>query len=146
MEKPIIVELGTDAAESARANIRILPRDTILISRVGVVYVVGAFKTQGAIPLVQTSPLTLMQAAALSGGPGYEGKYNDLRIIRTIGLERKLVRVDISKVMDGKAPDPILQADDIVFLPSSSLKAAIKSGGIGTIISAASIFIVALQR
>ena len=146
VSEPIVVDLGTDPGRSAQANIRILPRDTILIARVGVVYIVGAFKAQGAIPLQQNSPLTLMQATALSGGVGFEGKYDDLRIIRTTGLERKLVTVNIRKVMMGKAPDPILQADDIVFLPSSAMKAAIKSGGIGTISNLASLIILAKQR
>ena len=145
VEKPIVVDLGTDPTRSAEANIPIRPRDTILISRVGVVYILGAFKSQGAIPLQQNSPLTLMQATALSGGAGFEGKYKDLRIVRTIGLERKLVTVDIKKVLDGKAPDPVLQADDIVFLPTDAFKAAIKSGGIGTVSNLASLLIFALQ-
>ena len=105
----------------------------------------GAFKTQGAIPLQQNSPLTLMQVAALSGGPGFEGKYNDLRLIRTVGLERKVVRLDIKRVMNGKEPDPVLQTDDIVFLPSEAWKAAIKSGGLGTLLGFASILLIAVQ-
>lgn len=145
VEKPIVVDLGTDPTRSAEANIRIMPRDTILISRVGVVYVVGAFKQQGAIPLQQTSPLTLLQATALSGGPGFEGQFNDLRIIRTVGLERKLVKANISKVMRGEAPDPVLQADDIIFLPTNAIKASIKSGGISTITNVASILVLALH-
>ena len=146
VKDPIIVDLGTSAAQSAQANIAIHPRDTILVSRVGVVYIIGAFKTQGAIPLQPTAPLTLFQATALSGGPGYEARYGDLRIIRTIGLERKVVKVNISKVMEGKEPDPVLQSDDIVFLPSNQFKAAIKSGGIGTLSNIASLLIIAFQR
>ncbi|WP_157477360.1 polysaccharide biosynthesis/export family protein [Granulicella tundricola] len=145
-DKPIIVDLGTDPSQSAAGNIPIVPRDTIIISRVGVVYVVGAFAKQGAIPLDQNSPLTLMQLTALSGGVGFEGKYDDLRIIRTVGLERKLVKVDIKRVLLGKNPDPVLEANDIVFLPSAPLKAALKSNGIGTAASIASLFIFALQR
>jgi polysaccharide export outer membrane protein len=144
--KPIVVDLGTNPEESAKANIPILPGDTIVISRVGVVYVVGAFKTQGAIPLVQNSPLTLMQVAALSGGIGFEARHDDLRIVRTVGLERKVIKVDIAKVLNGKAPDPVLQADDILFLPSNPLKAAIKSGGLGTVLGALSILVYAVQQ
>ncbi len=99
----------------------------------------SAFKTQGAIPLVQNSHLTRMQVAALSGGVGYEARNNDLRIVRTIGLERKMIKVNILNVMRGKDPDPVLQADDIIFLPSVPLKAAIKSGGLGTVLGAASV-------
>lgn len=144
--KPIVVDLGTDPSRAAETNIAILPGDTILISRVGVVYVVGAFKVQGAIPLVQNSPLTLVQATSLSGGQGYEGRFEDLRIIRTMGLERKVVKVDIKRILRGKDPDPVLQADDIVFLPTNSVKAALKNGGIGTLIAIADLAIIVLRR
>lgn len=145
VDKPLVVDLGTDPSRVGEANIPILPRDTILISRVGVVYVVGAFLRQGAIPLDQNSPLTLMQATALSGGPGFEGQYNDLRIIRTVGLERRVVKTDIKAVLNGKRPDPVLEANDIIFLPSNTIKAVIKTGGISTLTSVASLLIFALR-
>ena len=144
-EKPIVVDLGTDPAQSAQADIQILPGDKILISRVGVVYILGAFRTQGAIPLQQNSPLTLMQATSLSGGAGYEAKVDDLRLVRTTGLSRSVVTVNIRRVLDGLDPDPVLQADDIVFLPSSALKAAIKGGGLNTVTSLASLLLIAFQ-
>jgi polysaccharide export outer membrane protein len=141
--EPIVIDLGTDPAKSSLADIPIFPRDTIIVPRIGVVYLLGAFKTQGAIPLQQNSPLTLMKVAALTGGAGFEGKTEDLRIIRSVGLSRQVVRVDLKKVLYGKAPDPVLQADDIIFLPSSAWKAAIKSGGIGTLLGIVSILLVA---
>lgn len=146
LEQPIVVDLGPDPANSSRANVPIFARDTIVISRVGVVYLLGAFRTQGAIPMQASSPLTLMQVAALGGGPGWEGKMNDLRIVRTHGLERTLVRVDIQKVLKGKVPDPILQPEDIVFLPTSAMKASIKSGGLGTATGIASFLIFAFHN
>ena len=145
VEKPIVVDLGTDPTKSAQSDITILPGDKIIVSRVGVVYILGAFKTQGAIPLQQNSPLTLMQATALSGGAGFEGKYADLRIVRTQGLTRTVVKVDIKKVLHGRAPDPVLQADDIVFLPSDALKAAIKSGGLSTLTSIADVLLIGVS-
>ena len=143
--KPIVVDLGTDPARSPQANIQIMPRDTILIGRVGAVYILGAFKIQGAIPLIQNSPLTLMQATALSGGAGFEGKYKDLRIIRTVGLERKVVQVDIRRIENGKDPDPVLQADDILFLPSDTLRSALKAGGVNTLATVISLALLGLQ-
>jgi polysaccharide export outer membrane protein len=144
--EPIIVDLGTNPATSARSNVPVFAGDTIVIARVGVVYMLGAFKTQGAIPIQQNSPLTLMQVAALGGGAGFEGKLNDLRIIRTVGLERKVVHVDIKKVFNGTAPDPVLQTDDIVFLPTSNMKAAIKAGGVTTLMGIASILVFAVRN
>jgi polysaccharide biosynthesis/export protein len=146
LEQPIVVDLGTDPAKSELANIPIFARDTIVVPRVGVVYILGAFKTQGAIPLQQNSPMTLMKVTALAGGQLYPGKPDELRIIRTTGLTRQVVRVDLKKVINGQAPDPVLQAEDIVFLPTSMWKAAISAGGISTLLGIVSILILAVQQ
>ena len=142
---PIVVDLGTDLASSTTASIPVRPHDIIQISRASVVYVLGAFARQGAVPLDQAQPLTLLQLAALSGGINFEGRYNDLRLIRTVikggKPDRVLVPVDIKKVRDGKADDPILQANDIVFLPTSEMKATIKSLGTGGVIGIVSLLI-----
>jgi polysaccharide export outer membrane protein len=39
--------------------------------------------------------------------------------------------VNLSRVIAGKDPDPILQNDDIVMVPTNLIKAAIKGGGVG---------------
>jgi polysaccharide export outer membrane protein len=139
--EPIVVELGTDLAASTTANFPVQPHDIIQISRASVVYVLGAFPRQGAVPLDQSTPLTLLQLAALSGGLNFEGKYADLRLIRTVGSERKVVKVDIKKVRDGRAPDPLLQANDIIFLPTDDMKATIKSLGTGGVIGLATLLL-----
>lgn len=146
VSQPIVVNLGTDPTKSGFANVPIFPGDTIVVSRVGVIYLLGAFKNQGPIPLDQNSPLTLMQVASLGGGAGFEGRLNDLRIIRTVGLDRKVIRVDIKKVLNGQAPDPVLQANDIVLLPTNQMKAAIKSGGLGTLLGIGSLMVLAIER
>jgi polysaccharide export outer membrane protein len=111
----------------------------IQVSRASVVYVLGAFRSQGAVPLDQATPLTLMQLAALSGGINYEGRYADLRLVRTVGAERKLVKVDIKRVIDGKAPDPVLQSNDIIFLPTNQMKAVLKNLGVGGVLGLVSL-------
>ncbi len=146
IDEPIVVDLGADPARSAQSNVPVFAGDTVIVARVGVVYVLGAFQTQGAIPIQQNAPLTLMQVAALGGGPGFQGKLSDLRLIRTIGVERRVVHVDLDKVIKGQAPDPVLQADDIVFLPTSSFKAAIKVGGIGTLLGVISLLIFSIRQ
>ncbi|RZU39667.1 polysaccharide biosynthesis/export family protein [Edaphobacter modestus] len=146
MEQPIVVDLGSDPMTSNRSNIPIFAGDTVIVARTGVVYMLGAFKNVGAIPLQQTTPLTLMEAATLAGGPGFQGKMGELRLVRTVGANRTVVHLDMKRVIDGKDPDPVLQTDDIVILPSSLMKSAIKSGGISTLIGFASILVVALRQ
>jgi polysaccharide export outer membrane protein len=139
--QPIVVDLGTDPLRSSLANIPIFPGDTIIISRIGVVYMVGDFKTAGTIPLTQYTPLTLMEATALSGGLLYQGKYNDVRLIRTVGDHRTVVKLDIQRILHGKDPDPVLQANDIVFLPDDTIKTFIANGNMGTVFGIASLLI-----
>lgn len=143
--QPIVVDLGANPAQSAAANIPIFAGDTIVTGNAGVVYVVGAFNKQGALPLVGTGHLTLMQAAALAGGPSWEGKFNDMRLIRDEGGRRTFVKLDLQKVLYGKAPDPILQANDIVFLPTSTMKAEIANGGAGIALALASTAVAAIS-
>ncbi|HTH54333.1 MAG TPA: polysaccharide biosynthesis/export family protein [Edaphobacter sp.] len=145
VDQPIVIDLGTDPMKSEESNIPVFAGDTIIIARTGVVYMLGAFKNVGAIPLPPASPLTLMQAATVAGGPGFEGKMNQLRLIRTEGTNRTVVSVDMKRVLNGKDPDPVLQSDDIVLLPSNMIKSAIKSGGLSTLVGFASILAVATR-
>ena len=141
LAEPLVVDLGTDPLHSGLANIPIFAGDTIIISRIGVVYMLGAFKTAGTIPLTQYSPLTLMEATTLSGGISFQGKFDDVRLIRTVGDHRTVVKLDIQRILHGKDPDPILQANDIVFIPDSTLKASISNGSLGTLLGIVSLLI-----
>jgi len=144
--EPIVVDLGSDPVHSAAANIPVFSGDTIIVSRVGSYYVLGAVKAQGVFSLQQNSPTTLFDALAQANGASYEAKQGQVRIIRTVGNTRKEVRVDIARIVNGKDPDPILASDDIVYIPSSELKAAIKAGGIGTMLGVISIVAIFAYR
>lgn len=146
LAEPLVVDLGTDPLHSGLANVPIFPGDTIIIGRIGMVYMLGAFKTPGTISLTQYAPLTLMEATAFVGGIGFQGKYDDMRLIRTSGDHRTVVKLDIQRILHGKDPDPILQANDIVFLPDSALKASISNGSLGTLLGIVSLLIAVIPR
>jgi len=139
--EPIVVDLGSDPLHSALANIPVFAGDTIIVARIGLIYVVGAFKVSGTIPLSTYSPLTLMEATSLAGGTTPDGEMGNLRLIRTIGNQRTVAKLDINRVMRGKDPDPVLQPNDILFLPSNWLKGVLINGGVGAVLGAASIAI-----
>ena len=131
--KPLVVDLGTDPLLSSLGNIPVFPGDVIVVSRIGIVYMLGSFTGQlGTIPLNAYTPLTLTVATALAGGIRWEGRFGDLRIIRTVGDHRTVAVYNIKKVLDGKVPDPILQPNDIVYLPAVPFKQFLSSGALGT--------------
>jgi polysaccharide export outer membrane protein len=120
---------------SSLGNIPVFPGDTIVISRIGIVYMLGSFTSAaGTVPLNAYTPLTLTEATALSGGIKWEANNSDLRIIRTVGDHRTVAVYNIKRVLNGKDPDPILQPNDIVYLPPVPLKQVLSSGAIGTIL------------
>jgi polysaccharide export outer membrane protein len=142
LAKPIVVDLGTDPLRSSLGNIPVYPGDTIVVSRIGIVYMLGAFTSAtGTIPLNAYTPLTLTEATALSGCIKFEGRMGDLRIIRTVGDHRTVAVYNIKKVLDGKVPDPILEPNDIVYLPPVALKQLLSSGALGTVLGIASLAI-----
>jgi polysaccharide export outer membrane protein len=143
---PIVVELGSDPVHSAASNIPVFSGDTVIVSRMGSYYVLGSVKNQGVFPLEPNSPTTLMDALATANGPLFEARKSQVHIIRTVGNTRKEVTVDIGRIVAGKDPDPIIASDDIIYIPGSALLAAIKSGGIGTILGVASLVAIFIYR
>jgi polysaccharide export outer membrane protein len=129
--EPLLVVLSSNPAQALQQNVPLYPGDRVLVPRVGVVYVVGAVTHAGAYPISPNTPLTAFQAVTLAGGVGFQAARSEARIIRTSGGKRHEIPFNLGKVMKGTAQDPIVQSDDIVYIPTSATKAAIKGGGIG---------------
>ncbi len=132
--QPLTVDLGNDPLHSAAANVPTFPGDTVIVSRIGVVYVMGEFRTPGVVPLTNYGPLTLTQVSAIVGGPVYDAKYSELHIIRNNDGRKTVSTLNIKDVLYGRAPDPIMQPNDIIFLPPSSLKASATNGSLGSLL------------
>ena len=141
LKEPVTITLGSDLKNAKYGRIPVFAGDEIHVEKAGVVYAVGAFKTQGAFPLKSSVPTTVLQLAALAGGVGFEGDRGDAHLIRNEDGKRVIVDVDISAILKGKAADVDLQAEDILFVPTNMMKAAIKGGGSGLIVSMASAYL-----
>jgi len=127
---PIVVELGIDPRMSNLANIPLLAGDTVIVPKVGNVFVVGEVKTEQALPLAGNSPITVMRAISMVGGLKYSAALSKTRIIRTTEGNRHVeIRLDLAKLMNGKQQDIALAADDVLFIPANPIKAALMSGG-----------------
>lgn len=127
----LLVVLDSNPAHAVQQNVPLYPGDRVIVPRTGVVYVEGAVGHAGAFPISPNTPMTLIQAITLAGNAGYQASRSDTRIIRTTGATRREIPIDLGKVLRGKSPDPVLQSDDIVLVPTSAIKGAIKGGGIG---------------
>jgi polysaccharide export outer membrane protein len=138
---PVTIALGSDPKSSPYARLPIFAGDEIRVAKTGMIYTVGAFHTQGAFPLKSSGPTTVTDLIALAGGIGFEADYADAHIVRAVSNGHVLVSLNVNKILKGKAPDLVLQPDDILFLPTSLMKAAIKGGGAGIIAGFATAYI-----
>jgi polysaccharide export outer membrane protein len=112
-------ELQADKA----AELKVWPGDRIIVPRAGLVYVLGDVGRPGGYSLGSTdSAVTLLQALALAESPNKTALYGRVRLLRRSGALYTLVPVNVNDVKAGKAPDPVLQSNDVVMVPFSYLK------------------------
>jgi len=116
----------------ARHNIAVYGGDVVTVPRAGIVYVVGAVERPGGYVLAnEGEDMTTLKALALAQGLKGGAKPNEAVIIRknlTTG-EKQEIDVNLSRVMARKAEDTQLQANDILFIPDSLGKKALKRIG-----------------
>jgi polysaccharide export outer membrane protein len=117
----IHVELPRNLADDASKNIDILPGDTVSVPKAPIIYVVGDVGRPSGL-LVDNGTLTVLQALALAGGTNKTAKLGGARIIRKGPQGMSETKVEIKKMLEAKAPDVTLQADDILFIPISGGK------------------------
>jgi polysaccharide export outer membrane protein len=104
------------------------PGDTVTVPRVGVVYVLGAVNRPGGYVMQEDGKLNVAEALAMSGGTLLQANTNGLRVIRrnpdgTV-LDFPLSYEAIAKGTQTPLP---LQAQDIVYVPMSKVKAIFTS-------------------
>jgi protein involved in polysaccharide export with SLBB domain len=68
--------------------------------------------------------LTVLQAIALAGGTTKTAKLNGAKIIHRSSSGMTETPVQLKKILQAKAPDQPLEAEDILFVPNSAGKVA----------------------
>jgi polysaccharide export outer membrane protein len=106
---------------SDQSNVYVYPGDTVVVSKAGVVYVVGDVRLPGGF-VMENSHMTILQAYAMAQGANSTAALDRAQLIRKSGSEDQIV--SLKKILAAKAPDMSLQPDDIVFVPTSGAKVA----------------------
>jgi polysaccharide export outer membrane protein len=120
---PITLNLPRNLADDMQDDIEVHPGDTITVPRAPIIYVVGDVGRPAGL-LVDNGSLTVLQALALAGGTNHTAKMSGVRIIRKGPNGMNETRVPLKKMLEAKAPDFPLQADDILFVPLSAARVA----------------------
>lgn len=111
-------------AERPEENIAIQPFDVITVPRANLFYVVGDVRKSGGFVFRERETISVLQAISTAEGLTPTASPSGARILRTVkgSPERLELPVDIQKIFKRKQEDIALQADDILYVPSSTGK------------------------
>lgn len=113
------VFLSNRADDALNANVDIFPGDRILVPRAGVVYVLGDVGRPGGYVMQNNSRITVLQAIAMAAGVNKTASVARARLIHNTNGQYRERDLPLKDIEEGKAPDELLQADDVIFIPFS---------------------------
>ncbi|MGH9512083.1 MAG: SLBB domain-containing protein [Terriglobales bacterium] len=122
-DKPTVVPLSRNLSDNPESNVPVFPGDTVIVRKADIVYVVGDVGHPSGF-LMDNGRLTILQAIALAGGTNKTAKLNGVKIIRRGASGMTETPVQLKKILRAKASDQPLQAEDILFVPSSAARVA----------------------
>jgi len=101
-------------------NVRLFGGEEIRVPQAGKVYVVGNVKKPGVYPIQEGNDTSIFKVVAMSEGL-LPYPHKQAFIYRREGGKdgRNEIPVEISKIMERKSPDVILQANDILYIPDN---------------------------
>jgi polysaccharide export outer membrane protein len=134
--------LSNDPEKALQSQVQVYPGDTVMVRKIGLVYVLGDVGRPGGYPMSTNSGhLTALQAVAMAGSSNKTAIDNKAILTRKSGASTQQLAIRLSDMQHGKIPDVELQADDILFIPFSYMKnIAVGTGSIASQASSAVIY------
>jgi len=121
MTRRILVRGLIDDADPT-LNIKLSGGEEIRVPEMGRVYVVGNVKKPGSFPVQDGSETTVLQMVALAEGLTPYTTKEAYIYRREAGGKKNEILVPLEKIMQRKAPDVPLTANDILYIPESKGK------------------------
>ena len=114
---------------AAKENPEMKPGDVVSVLEADSVYVYGNVVKQG--PVVFKEPITLMQAISSAEGVRPAAKKDKIRVFRQKAgsVDRDELIFDLDKIAKRAAPDPYLEASDIVAVSEDQAKGILQTIG-----------------
>ena len=122
------VSMSDDPRKSMLTNVDVNPGDTIVVSKAGLVYVVGDVRLPGGFIVDNDKDLTVLKAVALAQGVTSYADLNRSKVLRKTPNGIQETPIFLKKIFAGKAADTTLQADDILFIPHNGTKEGARKG------------------
>lgn len=121
-QQVVKTNLVNDPDQMLASEVQLEPGDTIIVPRGGIVYVLGEVQRPGAFVMQDDGSMSMAQAIAMAAGFSQEAAQSKARVVRKAAGGFKEQEINLKRILEGKDPDPGLQAEDIVYVPNSILK------------------------
>ena len=144
----LVVDYNPEALNPIIPQVQILPGDTVIVPKAGMVYILGAVNRPGGYELNGRSTLSVEEAMALAGNSANAARMKHVQLVRNLPDQRKEMMIfSVDRILKGEAPDVALKDGDILYVPISNKRLAIQqivgaAFGIGTQVA---IYKIALQ-
>jgi polysaccharide export outer membrane protein len=124
-QHPEVVKLTYDASGVVQSNVPVLPGDTIIVPKAGMVYVVGNVQKPTGIAMVDPG-LTVLKAIALAQGIAPNASLDKARLLRKTSDGQIAIPLQLKKMLAAKIPDVRVEPEDVIFVPNSATASAFK--------------------
>lgn len=121
-QEKLTASLSNDPAELLARDVELRPGDTVIVPKAGIVYVLGDVGRPGGYVMQNSGKISLLQAVAMAQGVNRTAARKHTRILRRNASSVDETVLDLKQVLEGRAPDPELQPEDIVYIPPSTPK------------------------
>jgi polysaccharide export outer membrane protein len=134
------VYISKDPAQMAASNVELEPGDTVVVPKAGIVYILGEVTRPGGYVLNSTGGITVLQVVAVAGGPTHVASAGKTRLLRRAENGFQEQRIDLKKLLRGKAHDVAVRDQDILFIPSSAIKTALSASALVAVAASTAIY------
>lgn len=112
--------VSNDGSAALDQKVVVYPGDTVLVAKVGVVYVLGDVGRPGGFAMATNdSTISVLEAVALAGGTPPTAVPSHARLIRKTPQGYAETNLPLSDMQKGKVADMPMFANDIVYVPFS---------------------------
>jgi len=124
---PVVLDpTGMDG--KADHNPDLQPGDTVLVSRAGLVYVIGDVIRPGGFAVDPVQGMTVVQALSLAWGATPSAAAGKAILIRDQTGGRTLTTLNLRRMIRGQDPDEPVRDRDILFVPDSTARNLMNKG------------------
>jgi polysaccharide export outer membrane protein len=128
-DNPQIIPVHSPNYSAEQQATQIHSGDTVVVSRASIIYIMGDVSRSGAFYIQTGGPLTVLNGIAMAQGLNRTASTKHAEIIRKTDTDTRLISLNLNDILKHKQTDIVLEAGDILYIPSSEWKRFVQTFG-----------------